>query len=237
MVSVQLLLFMMVGETTGITTPHPQVHLLVVMGVSGSGKSTIGSMLDKRLKEKAGSSLRSTFLDADDFHSPQNIAKMRQGIPLTDEDRVLWLKDLRSAVDTEAKRNTFGQIRLRFVVLACSALRLKYRQALVAAEDQYHRMLLYSTTFVYLRCDVGNLKQRLMSRKGHFFKESLLASQLSTLEEPNPKQEPAVVIDVAACQTPAKVVDNIILYLDCWARQESPFLADEYALCLTNEGK
>lgn len=140
------------------------------MGVAGSGKTTVGSLL--------ASQLGWTFLDADAFHPPRNIAKMRRGISLTDADRKPWLRSIHRRVtdlNVEGKR----------VVLACSALKSSYRRFLMAE---------CNGAIVYLRGDPRLLRARLDARENHFMKGTMLETQLETLEEP----EDAVVIDVAA---------------------------------------
>jgi gluconokinase len=137
------------------------------MGVSGSGKTTIGRMLAE--------SLDWTFIDADDFHSAANIEKMRQSIPLDAEDRKPWL----DALIARLNRDPQGQL-----VLACSALTRAIR-ARLHAETQVEVL------FVYLKADYAQLHARLLERTGHFAKAGLLASQFATLEEP----EDALVID------------------------------------------
>lgn len=131
---------------------------IVVFGVSGSGKSTVG----RRLAEALGA----VFVEGDDYHTPAAIAKMHAGTPLTDDDRWPWLERLGHAV---AARND------RDLVLACSALRRSYRDALVRAAR-------CDLTFIHLAVDAQVLEARLRRRPGHFMPASLLASQLATLE-------------------------------------------------------
>lgn len=130
------------------------------MGVAGSGKTTVG----KALAEELGWD----FFDADDFHSPANREKMSHGIALTDEDRAGWLQDLRDLLkkSLESKRPC---------ILACSALKEKYRRVLYLSKDVH---------FVYLRGTYREIMKRLTRRKAHFVPPSLLASQFETLEEP-----------------------------------------------------
>ncbi|MDP9983938.1 carbohydrate kinase (thermoresistant glucokinase family) [Pseudarthrobacter oxydans] len=129
---------------------------IVVMGVSGAGKSTVGSALAARLGAE--------FLDADSLHPPANVQKMASGNPLTDEDRWPWLKLVGAALSAP----TSG------VVVACSALRRAYRDAIRASAP--------STTFVLLNVATPVLQDRLPLRPGHFMPASLLTSQLETLE-------------------------------------------------------
>lgn len=131
------------------------------MGVSGSGKSTIGKLLAQ--------SLDASFVEGDDYHPRANIEKMLHGSPLSDRDRHPWLESLSSALD-EWRREK------RDVVLACSALKHCYRQVL-AGSHKY-------TFFVYLKGDEALIRERLKNREGHFMSTSLLTDQFSTLEEP-----------------------------------------------------
>lgn len=135
--------------------------IILVMGVSGSGKTTIGKMLAEKLQWQ--------FQDADDFHPPANIAKMKQGIPLTDEDRNPWLEAMQQAILqwSETGKDT---------VLACSALKKSYREQLCYCKDQ--------VSLVYLKASYDLIKQRLKNRKDHFMNKNLLKSQFETLEEP-----------------------------------------------------
>lgn len=134
--------------------------VILVMGVAGSGKTTVGSLLARKL--------RWTFLDADDFHSPANREKMHRGIPLSDAERVPWL----TAIHEELlRRDASGQP----VVLACSALRQSYRDLLSANLQIF---------VVYLRATPGQLHRNFSVRQHHFVGEDLVPSQLATLEEP-----------------------------------------------------
>ena len=145
---------------------------LVVMGVSGSGKSTVAAAL-------AGA-LGGIYLDADDFHPAANVAKMTAGVPLTDDDRMPWLALVGEAVLRQAARG-------RLPVVACSALRRRYRDALrEAAGDLF---------FVQLDGTPELLAERIGARADHFMPPALLRSQLETLE-PLEADEPGVVVSV-----------------------------------------
>ena len=135
--------------------------IVVVMGVTGAGKTTIGALLAQRLDWE--------FVDADSFHSPANVEKIRLGIPLDDADRAPWLRSLRQAMEG------WGAER-KNVVLACSALKRSYRDELYIADE---------TRFVYLKGSYDLIYQRLRQRHGHFASEKILASQFATLEEPD----------------------------------------------------
>lgn len=152
--------------------------LIILMGVSGSGKTTIGRLLARDLGWP--------FHDGDDFHPQANIDKMRQGIPLTDDDRDAWLTALRQQIDT------FIDTR-QSAVLACSALKRTYRERLHRPEVR----------FIYLKGDFALIRQRLLARQGHFMAADLLASQFATLEEP----QGVPAIDIA--QTPETIVAAI----------------------------
>jgi gluconokinase len=140
---------------------------LVVMGVSGSGKTTVGKALAARLGWR--------FHDADDHHPAANIEKMRQGIALNDADREPWLAGLRAIIDDASARAAPG-------ILACSALKQRYRDALAGR----------AVRFVYLRGDLATIRARMEGRQ-HFMPVKLLESQFAALEEPTR----AIVVDVA----------------------------------------
>ena len=134
--------------------------VIILMGVTASGKTTVGRML--------ASALGYHFHDADDFHPPSNIDKMRRGIPLDDADRLPWLETLRHLVCRCVAEHADA-------VLACSALKEAYQQFLLV--DPQVRL-------VYLKADQDLIRQRLLQRRGHFMNPQLLESQFATLEEP-----------------------------------------------------
>jgi gluconokinase len=142
----------------------------IVMGVSGSGKSTVG----KALAEKLGWD----FFDADDFHPQANIAKMAAGIPLDDSDRAPWLAALSDQLFATLKAG-------RHPVLACSALKEIYRKQLLDGKD--------GVEIIYLRGSYDLLLERMSTREGHFMKPEMLKSQFATLEEP----QNALVLDIS----------------------------------------
>jgi gluconokinase len=162
--------------------------IVVVAGVSGSGKTTVGAMLAGRLG--------CAFADGDSFHPAANIAKMRAGLPLTDADRRPWLAAIARWI---AERIAAGQSG----VLACSALKRAYRDQLVAGRP--------AVRVVFLRVGHDIDAARLLTRRGHFFPEKLLDSQFADLENPQPA-EGAIV--VSADGEPAAVVDHIIRALN-----------------------
>ncbi|MFQ5553638.1 MAG: gluconokinase [Thermoplasmata archaeon] len=140
--------------------PH-NVRIVILMGVAGSGKTTIGQLLAKDLNWG--------FYDGDDFHPKANVDKMSQGIALSDEERDAWLATL----DGVIQHLISGA---RSAVIACSALKQRYRDRLAANRNE--------VVFVYLKGGYDLTHERLLSRKSHFMKADLLASQFDTLEEP-----------------------------------------------------
>ena len=134
--------------------------IIIIMGVAGSGKTTIGSLLADELGW--------AFYDADDFHSEANRAKMSQGIALTDDDRADWLLSLKDLINQNIQQNTSA-------VLACSALKNSYRETLKVNER---------VKFIYLRGTYEQIKARLTHRSGHYMSAGMLESQFQTLEEP-----------------------------------------------------
>jgi gluconokinase len=142
----------------------------LVMGVSGSGKTSLG----KSLAEKLGWD----FFDADDYHSPENIAKMTAGIPLDDSDRMPWLASLHELLSSTLKAD-------RHPVLACSALRQKYRTQLLDGND--------GIAVIYLKGSYKLIWSRMTTREGHYMKPEMLQSQFESLEEP----EDALILNVS----------------------------------------
>jgi gluconokinase len=156
--------------------------IVIVFGVSGAGKTTIGKLLAKRLGWR--------FLEADDFHPRVNVEKMHNGLPLTDEDRWPWLERLREQLtrSLDAKENA---------VVACSALKRAYRERLRVSDD---------VKFVLLRGDCALVEKQLHSRRGHFMSPDLLRSQVADLEEPE-SDEDAVTIELG--RAPEELVEEI----------------------------
>jgi gluconokinase len=157
---------------------------LIVMGVSGSGKSTIAEKLAERLGWH--------YEDGDKFHPASNVAKMSAGHPLTDEDRWPWLQAIADEIDRACKAG-------EPVVIACSALKHGYRDVLVHGRDDVR--------IVYLRGTQELIAGRLTERKGHFMPPGLLASQFKTLEPPDPDENPLTVSIDASVE---EIVDDII---------------------------
>jgi len=158
--------------------------VLVVMGVSGSGKSTVGARLAQRLGWD--------FVEGDDLHPAVNVAKMAAGQPLTDADREPWLAAIAAWIDAELKAGRGG-------VITCSALRRRYRDELRRADVR----------FVYLRAARAELERRLTSRPGHYMPASLLDSQLAALEPPA-ADEAAFTVDT---DDPERSVESVVAAL------------------------
>src|SRR5580700_3979405 len=155
--------------------------IVTVMGVTGSGKTTVGSLLAKRLGWE--------FADADDFHSAANKDKMHRGIPLTDADRLPWLVSIHDYLAKEDGER-------RSVVLGCSALKQSYRTILSDG---------LSVQLVYLRGTYEVIDAHLRARKGHFADDKILAAQFADLQEPEPTD--AIIVDVRL--TPEQIVGEI----------------------------
>jgi gluconokinase len=154
--------------------------IIVLMGVSGSGKTTLGRALAR--------ALGCPFYDSDDFHSAEAKAKMAQGIGLNDADREPWLKELSAQMKVWESQNSK-------TVLACSALKQKYRDQLARSAP---------VEWVYLKGDADLIRQRLADRQGHFVSTSLLESQFEALEEP----KKALVLDIS--ETPESLVFTLL---------------------------
>lgn len=157
------------------------VYVIILMGVAGAGKSTVGRRLANELDWN--------FVDADDFHPKANLDKINRNLPLTDEDRRPWLEQLRAAIIEWVTSGTY-------VVLACSLLKAAHR-AMVLSHSKHHVRL------AYLKADRPLLERRLLDRTDHVMKADLLDSQLQTLEEPID----ALVLD--ASESPSTLVQQI----------------------------
>jgi gluconokinase len=149
-------------------TEKKPAMIIIVMGVTGSGKTTVGRLLAERFDL--------AFYEGDDFHPPENKQKMSAGAPLTDQDRRPWLQQLRAVLQNAAKSSAGA-------VLACSALKKSYRRHLSAG----------AVRFVYLKASPELVRDRLHRRTGHFMPPSLVDSQFADLEEP----DDALIVDAA----------------------------------------
>jgi len=156
--------------------------MLLVMGVTGSGKSTAGKLLAERLGWG--------FLEADDFHSAANKEKMHRGVPLSEADRLPWLNAIHAELLARAAGGTN-------VVLACSALRKSYREILMVGLD---------VKLVYLRGSRELIGERLRQRHGHFAGEAILDDQFAVLEEPSAAE--AIIVDIR--ESPEEIVDEVL---------------------------
>ena len=161
--------------------------IVVIIGVSGSGKTTVGERLAARLE--------CGFSDADQYHGAANKAKMAKGIALTDEDREPWLEAMHMAIVERARQG-------RDHVFACSALKRRYRDLLRGNVAEVMLVFLYGSAEI--------LAERVASRRGHFFDPALLADQLAVLEPP--EADEALAVDIR--KTPDEIVEQIIRALE-----------------------
>jgi gluconokinase len=166
----------------------PPVSVIVIMGVSGSGKSTIAQQLASRVHWE--------FVDGDAFHPPANIAKMKSGTPLTDEDRWPWLKAIASWIDEKRRGRAHG-------IVTSSALKRRYREVLIGGRPDVR--------LVYLKGTPELIGRRLAARTDHFMPSGLLRSQFEALEEPG-RDENAIVVSVD--EPPEAIVDRILAELN-----------------------
>jgi gluconokinase len=164
------------------------VQVLVLMGVSGSGKTTVGALLAGRLGWSAA--------EADDFHPAANIAKMRSGIPLDDADRLPWLAAIAAQIDRWRAEGGHG-------VITCSALKRRYRDLIIGGRPEVR--------LVFLQGERELIADRLAARLGHFMPPTLLESQFAALEEPTPEERPIVV---PIHEPPQELAERIIAVLD-----------------------
>ncbi len=176
--------------------------ILIVMGVSGSGKTTIATALAQQLGLP--------FKDGDELHPPSNIAKMRSGHPLTDSDRWPWLAQIADWIDTWRAAGNCG-------VITCSALKRSYRERLNEGRPEVR--------IVYLHGDMALIAQRLAARHGHFMPSDLLASQFAALQEPGPEEH---AIRVAVDQPVSDIVAAIAAALGQPDQETAVRRTDQY---------
>lgn len=168
---------------------YPTTHL-VVMGVAGSGKSTIATALSQQLGWACA--------EADEFHPQTNIQKMSRGIPLQDEDRWPWLQQIQNWMTTQAKAG-------KSTVLTCSALKQRYRQLLAQAEGR--------VLFLHLHGEADLIGQRMQGREGHFMPPTLLPSQLATLEPLSDDELATGSLRLDISKSPEELVSTIVASL------------------------
>jgi carbohydrate kinase (thermoresistant glucokinase family) len=162
--------------------------IVVLMGVSGSGKTTVAALL--------AAALGCQFQEGDDLHPRENVEKMRSGAPLTDADRMPWLRKIAEEIDGWRARGECG-------VLTCSALKRSYRDLIIG--DRHDVVL------VYLKGSRDLIHRRMIARHEHFMPVALLDSQFATLEEPTPDEHP-IIVDVGG--NPTKIAHKIVCQLE-----------------------
>ena len=166
---------------------HNRPMVLVIMGVSGSGKTTVGKLLAERLGWQ--------YQEGDALHPPENVAKMSAGTPLSDADRGPWLRRIADHIDAWRSAGETG-------VITCSALKRAYRDIIIGDRPD--------VGLAHLRGSRELIGRRMAARKGHFMPTALLDNQFATLQEPSP-EERAITVDVGG--TPAEIVDEILRQL------------------------
>jgi carbohydrate kinase (thermoresistant glucokinase family) len=166
---------------------HNRSMIVVVMGVSGSGKTTVAKLL--------ADTLGWLYQEGDALHPPQNVAKMQGGVPLDDADRLPWLHRIAGTIDEWLGRNEPG-------VVTCSALKRSYRDIIVGSRT--------GVTLVYLKGSRDLIARRMAARQGHFMPTALLDNQFATLQEPSADERP-LIVDVAG--EPARIVEEIVRHL------------------------
>ena len=173
---------------------HNRPMVLVVMGVSGSGKTTVGKLLAERLGWQ--------YQEGDALHPPENVAKMRGGTPLTDADRIPWLNRIAGRIDEWRSRGEAG-------VVTCSALKRTYRDIIIGKRPD--------VGLVHLDGSRELIARRMAARKGHFMPAALLDTQFATLEKPSPEERP-ITVDIGG--TPAEIVEEIVRRLQPELKRE-----------------
>jgi gluconokinase len=162
--------------------------IAVVMGVSGSGKTTVSALL--------AAALGCQFQEGDDLHPAENVEKMQSGTPLTDADRLPWLRKIAEEIDAWRARHESG-------VLTCSALKRSYRDIIIDGRSD--------VTLVYVKRSYDIIHRRMAARHGHFMPVALLDSQFATLQEPTPDEHP-IIVDVGS--RPAEIAAEIVHQLE-----------------------
>jgi gluconokinase len=184
-----------IGARPGHAVPFISPVVIIIMGVSGSGKSTIGPMLAARLHWE--------YEDGDWFHPAANVDKMHSGIPLTDDDRRPWLGAIADSIDRTRRIGEHS-------VIACSALKRRYRDVLIGERRDVR--------LVYLKGDEALIARRIATRHEHFMPRSLLHSQFEALEEPGPDENPVTVsIESAPREIVARILSSLHLPADAAA--------------------
>jgi carbohydrate kinase (thermoresistant glucokinase family) len=163
---------------------HNRSMIVVVMGVSGCGKTTVSTLLAERLGWQ--------YQEGDALHPPENVAKMSGGTPLTDADRIPWLQRIASRIDDWRRSGESG-------VVTCSALKLSYRDIIIGNRPE--------VGLVHLKGTRALIGERLAARKGHFMPAALLDNQFATLQEPS-AEERAITVEIGG--TPAEIVAEIV---------------------------
>jgi len=172
-----------------VSEPPPAPAVLVIMGVSGSGKTTIANELSRRLGWE--------FEDGDWFHPAANVEKMHSGVPLTDEDRWPWLRAIAQWIDETRAAGRHG-------IVTCSALKRRYRAILIGERPDVR--------LVYLEGDMALIARRVATRHEHFMPASLLASQFEALEEPGPDEHPITLsIEPGPREIAAQIISELRL--------------------------
>jgi gluconokinase len=166
---------------------HNRPIILIAMGVSASGKTTVARILADRL--------HCPFQEGDAFHPPANVEKMKSGVPLTDSDRLPWLQRIAQKIDEWRAQRQSG-------VLTCSALKRSYRDLIMGDRPEVR--------LVYLKGSRELIRRRIAARHGHFMPASLLDSQFATLEEPGPDERP-ITVDIDA--KPEQIADEVLRQL------------------------
>ncbi|ORX62714.1 shikimate kinase [Hesseltinella vesiculosa] len=174
------------------------IPVYVLGGVAGCGKTSVAEAMQDKL--------HCEYIEGDQLHPAENVAKMSAGIPLQDEDRWGWLETIRDTIAEKTKKLQADGVndKEHTLIVTCSGLRKVYRDILRQVPSS-----LASVTFVYLKGSPELLSERIGARKNHFMSATMLQSQLDTLEEPNPAQEQCIVVSIEP--PPATIAENVLL--------------------------